>query len=199
MRRLIDIFASALALLALLPLLVLAALAIVIDSPGSPVYLAWRCGLHGRQFRMWKFRTMVRNADSLGPAITGNQDPRITRLGRLLRVTKIDELPQFVNVLAGDMTLVGPRPETPGIVALYTAEQRRVLSVKPGVTGRCQLSGEESESIPSGVEPQQYYVRNVMQHKLQSDLDYLETRTAWSDARIVRDTVGLILKQLVQK
>ncbi len=199
MRRVIDIFAAALALAALLPLLALAALAIVIDSPGNPLYLASRCGLNGRQFRMWKFRTMVRNADSLGPAITGNQDPRITRLGRLLRVTKIDELPQFVNVLMGDMTLVGPRPETPGIVALYTAEQKRVLSVKPGVTGRCQLSGEESESIPSGVEPQQYYVRNVMQHKLQSDLDYLKTRTAWSDARIVRDTVGLILKQLVQK
>jgi lipopolysaccharide/colanic/teichoic acid biosynthesis glycosyltransferase len=198
-RRLVDIFASLAALLVAAPVLVVIGLAVVIDSPGNPFYLAWRCGMDGRPFRMWKFRTMVSNASSVGPAITGNRDGRITRLGRMLRVYKIDELPQFVNVLLGDMTLVGPRPETPSIVALYTAEQRRVLEVKPGVTGRVQLGGEESEAIPAGAEPEQYYVTHLMPNKLRSDLEYLATRSPWSDARIVLDTVGFVFRALVHR
>jgi lipopolysaccharide/colanic/teichoic acid biosynthesis glycosyltransferase len=196
-RRLVDILASALVLGALAPFLALVALVIVLDSPGSPFYGGRRCGLRGRLFRMWKFRTMVSDAATPGPVITGNRDPRITRLGRFLRLAKIDELPQLINVLAGDMTLVGPRPETPSMVALYTAEQRRVLEVKPGVTGRVQLAGEESEEIPAGAEPEQYYVAHLMQRKLRSDLEYLATRSPWSDARIVFSTVGYVFKALV--
>jgi lipopolysaccharide/colanic/teichoic acid biosynthesis glycosyltransferase len=199
MRRLVDILVSFTMLLLAAPVLLVIALAVVIDSPGNPFYLAWRCGLHGRIFRMWKFRTMIPNASSAGPAITGNRDPRITRLGRILRLSKIDELPQFFNVLIGDMTLVGPRPETPSIVALYTAEQRRVLDAKPGVTGRAQLTGEESEAIPAGAEPEQYYVTHLMPKKLRSDLDYLATRSPWSDARIVFDTVGFVFRALVHR
>ncbi|HME05715.1 MAG TPA: sugar transferase [Bryobacteraceae bacterium] len=199
MRRAVDILVSTLILAGLAPLLLLTGLAVVADSPGSPLYFAERCGLQGRRFRMWKFRTMVPNAGKLGPAITGSRDPRITRLGRFLRVSKVDELPQFVNVLLGDMTLVGPRPEAPGMVALYTAEQRRVLDVKPGVTGRVQLAGEESEVIPAGAEPEQYYVTHLMPDKLRSDLEYLATRSPWSDARIVFDTVGFVFKALVHK
>ena len=199
MRRLIDILLSTLALVLLSPLLLAVAITVAIDSRGNPFYPSWRCGLAGKQFRMWKFRSMIPNADRIGPAITARQDPRITKLGRLLRVTKIDELPQFINVLTGDMTLVGPRPEAPGIVALYTPAQRRVLDVKPGLTGRNQLAGEESETIPLHAEPEHYYVTQLMHKKLHSDLQYLEARTPWSDTRVVFDTVSFIFRAWVRK
>jgi len=194
MRRLIDILVATVALALLSPLFIVVATAVAIDSPGNPFYASWRCGLAGRSFRMWKFRSMVPNAYRKGPVITARHDPRITNLGRILRVTKIDELPQFVNVFLGDMTLVGPRPEAPGIVALYTAAQRRVLDVKPGLTGRGQLAGEESETIPQDAEPEHYYVTQLMHKKVHSDLQYLETRTPWSDARVVLDTVGFVFR-----
>jgi len=199
MRRLIDILVSIVALALLSPLLLAVAITVAIDSPGNPFYASWRCGLAGKQFRMWKFRSMIPNADRMGPAITARQDPRITKLGRLLRVSKIDELPQFINVFLGDMTLVGPRPEAPGIVALYTSEQRRVLDVKPGLTGRGQLLGEESERIPLHAEPEHYYVTQLMHKKVHSDLQYLQTRTTWSDTRIVLDTVSFIFRAWVRK
>ncbi len=197
MRRLVDLVFAAVSLTVLLPFLCLIALAICLDSPGNPFYLAPRCGRQGRVFRMWKFRTMVANAASVGPAITGNQDPRITRLGRFLRGSKIDELPQIINVLLGDMTIVGPRPETPSMVARYTPEQRQILEVKPGVTGRQQLAGEESESIPADAQPEEYYVTHILEQKLSADLDYLRRRTAWTDAGIVLSTVGYVVRSLV--
>src|SRR5213082_2151437 len=155
------------------PVLILIAIAVVMDSRGNPLYGGVRTGLNGRIFRMWKFRTMVVNADRQG-SITSKNDSRVTRLGRLLRKTKLDELPQFINVLAGDMTLVGPRPEAPDIVSLYTNDQRAVLSVQPGVTGRVQLdAGDESENIPEEVSARDYYVQHLLNSKLRRDLDYL--------------------------
>src|SRR5258706_15249279 len=149
MRTLLDTLLSVAALALLSPLLAAIALVIIIDSPGNPFYLAVRIGKAGRPFRMLKFRTMIKGAAQLGPPITGRNDPRMTRIGRFLRSTKFDELPQFINVILGDMSLVGPRPEALEIVALYTKEQRSVLAVKPGVTGTVQLAaGEESETIP---------------------------------------------------
>lgn len=195
-RRLIDILASVLALLVLSPLLVLIALAVVVDSPGGPLYLGWRSGKDGRRFKMWKFRTMRVGSGRLG-TITGSNDSRITHCGRLLRRTKLDELPQFVNVLLGDMTLVGPRPEEPAIVELYNAAQRRVLAVKPGITGRAQLeAGCEEDLIPEGIPADQYYVQHLMDPKLRRDLEYLETRTVWSDARVILATAALLLRGL---
>jgi lipopolysaccharide/colanic/teichoic acid biosynthesis glycosyltransferase len=199
MRRALDIVAGAIALLVLSPLLLITALAVVIDSPGSPFFRGWRVGKGGRPFRMWKFRSMAKGA-ARGAPITGRNDPRVTRAGRLLRKTKLDELPQFINVLKGDMTLVGPRPETPEVVARYTPEQRAVLAVKPGVTGRVQIeAGEESESIPEGVDPHQYYVEHLMERKLRRDLDYLSVRTPLSDARIVFETATLMVRAFVGK
>jgi lipopolysaccharide/colanic/teichoic acid biosynthesis glycosyltransferase len=192
MRRIVDVLFSLAFLLTFAPLLAVIALAVVMDSPGPVMYLAPRSGKDGKIFRMWKFRTMVMGADRAGP-ITGRNDSRITRIGALLRRTKLDELPQFFNVLFGDMTLVGPRPETPGIVALYTPVQRAVLGVKPGVTGRVQLeAGEESDSIPEGVHPQQYYLEYLLAPKLNMDLAYLEVRTVWSDIGILSETVGYV-------
>jgi lipopolysaccharide/colanic/teichoic acid biosynthesis glycosyltransferase len=192
-RRTVDIVVGAIALLVLSPLLLLTALAVAIDSPGNPFFRGCRAGKGGRTFRMWKFRTMANRA---GSPITARNDPRITRLGRFLRKTKLDELPQFINLLAGDMTLVGPRPEAPDLVAHYTPEQRAVLAVKPGLTGPVQLlAGEESESIPEGVDPRQYYLEHLMERKLRRDLDYLSVRKPLSDARIVIQTAGLLLRE----
>lgn len=197
MRRIMDCIVALLVLLIASPLLIVVALAIVIDSPGNPFYRAIRAGQHGRLFRMWKFRTMVPRAAQLGPAITGGRDPRVTRMGALLRRTKIDELPQFFNVLLGDMSLVGPRPESPEIVAKYTPEQARVLAAKPGVTGQVQLtSGEESDSIPQGVDAEEYYIRHLMDGKVRRDIEYLNTRTAGSDARIVFSTAFYVMRAL---
>lgn len=197
MRRIVDVIVSAVVLAVISPLLAVVALAVVIDSPGNPFYRGRRAGKDGRDFRMWKFRTMVAGAAKMGP-ITGKNDARVTRIGRFLRKTKLDELPQFFNVLTGDMTLVGPRPEAPEIVALYTPSQRAVLAVKPGVTGRVQLeSGEESESIPEGADPHEYYLEHLMERKLRLDLDYLSVRTPLSDARIVLNTATYVLRCLV--
>jgi lipopolysaccharide/colanic/teichoic acid biosynthesis glycosyltransferase len=200
MRRTIDIFVSLLVLTLLSPLLLVIAVWTVIDSPGSPIYRAPRVGSGGRLFRMWKFRTMVRNAARVGPPITGRNDPRVTRLGRRLRRLKLDELPQFVNVLLGDMTLVGPRPEAPEMVALYTVEQRAVLDAKPGVTGRVQLQSDSEEAtIPEGMAADEYYVRHLMGPKLRLDLEYLRSRTAGSDALIVLASAALILRSAIHK
>ena len=197
MRRLVDVAISASALILLFPLLVAIAVAIVIDSPGNPFYRALRVGKDGRKFRMWKFRTMATpgNAWQTGPGITARGDSRITRLGGLLRRSKLDELPQFFNVLIGQMTLVGPRPEAPEFVAFYGTRQLNVLRVKPGVTGVVQIaSAEESDSIPEGVRPDLYYVSNLMGPKLNMDLEYMETRTAWSDTRIVLATAAMVFR-----
>jgi lipopolysaccharide/colanic/teichoic acid biosynthesis glycosyltransferase len=194
MRRTVDFISSIAFLLIVSPLLILLALAVVLDSPGNPFYRAWRIGKGKQKFRMWKFRTMVKDASKLG-VITGKNDPRITRLGAFLRRSKMDELPQFYNVLLGDMTLVGPRPESPEIVALYVQRQEAVLGVKPGVTGIVQLeSGEESDSIPENVTYEAYYIQHLMDKKLQRDLNYLRVRTPWSDTKIVLRTAAYVLR-----
>lgn len=196
--RIVDILVAVFLLVLLAPLLLVIAAAITISSRGSPFYRSWRAGKDGRRFRIWKFRTMVPNAALIGSPVTGKNDPRITPLGRFLRKTKLDELPQFLNVLAGDMTLVGPRPEAPEIVELYSAHQPAVLSVKPGVTGPVQLSSaDEAESIPAGVGASVYYVEQLMDRKVRQDLAYLKARTALTDARIVFETAVLVMERLI--
>jgi lipopolysaccharide/colanic/teichoic acid biosynthesis glycosyltransferase len=200
LRRIVDIAAAVAALVALSPLLAAVAIAVVIDSPGWPLYRARRCGQDGRPFRMWKFRTMIPGADRVGPAITRRKDPRVTRLGSLLRRTKLDELPQFFNLLLGDVTLVGPRPEAPEIVGAYRECQRAVLGVKPGITGCVQIeAGCEADRIPEEAQAEEYYVRHLMERKLARDLEYLRTRTAWSDARIVLATAAILLRAVVNR
>jgi lipopolysaccharide/colanic/teichoic acid biosynthesis glycosyltransferase len=200
LRRCFDVLVSSLALIALSPLLIAVALAISIESPGSPIYKALRVGQGGTKFSMWKFRTMVTGASRMGPAITGKNDKRITRLGAILRRTKIDELPQFVNILTGDMTLVGPRPEAPEIVEQYTLAQLPVLAARPGITGVVQLhSGEESESIPEGVDAGEFYVGHLLGQKIRADLDYLEKRTMFTDGQVLLSTVMYVLRASVRQ
>ena len=196
--RIVDVIVAVFVLAMLAPLLLLIAAAVAISSPGSPFHRGCRAGKGGANFRLWKFRTMVPDAALIGPPVTGQNDPRITPLGRFLRQTKLDELPQFVNVLFGDMTLVGPRPEAPEIVALYSAHQRAVLAVKPGVTGPVQLSSpDESESMPAGDSARTYYIEHLLERKVQQDLAYLKVRTPMTDARLVLETAALVVRRLI--
>lgn len=198
-RRLIDIAAAVAGLVLLSPLLLAVALAIRLDSPGNALYGGRRVGRDGLPFRMWKFRTMVTNADRIGGGITAKGDARITRIGAFLRRTKIDELPQLINLLTGDLTLVGPRAEVPHIVERYTPEQRETLRVKPGITGPGQIyyTTDQADAIPEGVSADDYYVEHLLGPKLQLDLDYLRRRTFATDLKTVGTTAGLVLRAIL--
>ncbi len=196
-KRLLDILGASLALLASLPLLLAVVVAIKLDSAGPVLFMQNRVGRNGRTFRLYQFRSMVVGADS-GPAITTKADARTTRIGRLIRPLRVDELPQLLTVLKGDMSLVGPRPESPEFVAVYTAEQRQILALRPGITGPTQLTWlGESNWFPPGVDPAQYYVRTMLPEKLASDLRYLRTRTLAGDLGYLVQTpfrlAGLVL------
>jgi lipopolysaccharide/colanic/teichoic acid biosynthesis glycosyltransferase len=201
MRRFIDLVAAVSGLALLSPLFAIVALIVAVESPGNPFYGGRRVGRGGRTFRMWKFRTMVKDADRVGPGITGRRDPRITRVGAFLRRTKIDELPQFANLLLGDVTLVGPRAEVPDIVARYTEPQREILAFTPGIVGPGQLyyTTDQQHEIPEGVAADDYYVERLLAPKLAIDLEYVEHRTPWSDARMVLATAGVMLRGLLGK
>lgn len=199
MRRIVDITVAVLVLFVSAPVLMLACIAISVESSGGPLYFAARVGKNGRPFRMWKLRTMRQRSGDQGPAITSNADPRVTRLGGFLRKTKLDELPQFVNVLLGDMTLVGPRPEAPDFVRLYTPSQRRILDYWPGVTGPVQLASfNESDLIAAGAAGAEQYADQIMGQKIAADLDYLDSRSAVSDARVVGATAAYVVRSLLR-
>jgi lipopolysaccharide/colanic/teichoic acid biosynthesis glycosyltransferase len=200
MRRIFDMAIALVVLPILSPLLVLVMLAVIVESPGNPFYGGWRVGKGGKRFRMWKFRTMLKNADRLGTAITTRRDPRITKVGWFLRAAKIDELPQFINLLVGDLTLIGPRPEAPEFVDQYTREQREILKVKPGITGPTQLHYTvlEAETVPDGQDAERFYVEQVMDKKLRLDLEYINKRTFLSDCRVVLQTVALMARAVAE-
>jgi lipopolysaccharide/colanic/teichoic acid biosynthesis glycosyltransferase len=192
--RIIDAAASGIGLIVLSPLFLLIALAIKLTSPGPVFYRSTRVGRDGAPFRITKFRSMVSDADKRGPGITAAGDPRITPVGRLLRRTKLDELPQLINVLKGEMSLVGPRPEDPRYVALYTDEQRQVLRVRPGITSAASLAYRHEEQILSGVDWETQYRQQVMPAKLALDLEYLSRRTVASDLALIWRTVTALFR-----
>jgi len=183
-KRILDLALAGAALIVLAPPLLLIALGIKLDSAGPALYSQVRVGRRGRLFRLHKFRSMLADADRHGPPLTRRADPRVTRLGRLLRPLRLDELPQLFNVLTGDMSLVGPRPEIPSIVDRYTSQEREVLSVRPGLAGPTHLAWlDENERYPDDVDSVEYYVAHMLPQKLRSDLDYLRTRTLLGDIR----------------
>ncbi len=188
-KRLFDFLIASVGLLALSPILILVALAVKLSSPGPAFYRSTRVGKEGKLFRMLKFRTMVANADRLGPGITAGGDRRITDIGRFLRRTKLDELPQLINVVKGEMSLVGPRPEDPRYVALYTSEQRRILEVQPGITSAASLAYRQEEQGLVGPDWERVYRIEVLPAKLEADLDYLSRRTFWSDIGLIVQTI----------
>jgi lipopolysaccharide/colanic/teichoic acid biosynthesis glycosyltransferase len=193
-KRIFDLVFSALALLLLAPVFALIALAIRWDTPGPVFFRQDRVGRGGRPFRIRKFRTMVVDAPALGPAITIGQDPRITRVGAWLRRTKLDELPQLMDVLQGHMSLVGPRPEVPQYVALYPPELReRVLAVRPGITDPVSLKlADEARVLAASADPERTYREELLPAKLREAVAYAEQASLGSDLRIIWATARVL-------
>ncbi|WP_164100390.1 sugar transferase [Candidatus Laterigemmans baculatus] len=192
-RRCVDILASTAALVVLSPLLMTIAIACRLQDGGPAFYRATRLGRQGKPFHLLKFRSMCVDADRRGPAITTLGDSRVTPLGKFLRRTKLDELPQLINVLRGEMSLVGPRPEDPRYVAMYSEEQRRLLDHPPGLTGVASLAFSDEESQLQGEDWEQQYCDRILPAKLQLDLDYLERRTLRSDALVIARTAARVV------
>ncbi len=193
-QRLFDVTMSAVGLVLLSPLLLVAALAVRLSSPGPVFFKQVRVGRGGQEFEILKFRTMAVDAERKGGQLTVGSDPRVTRVGRFLRASKIDELPQLVNVLRGEMALVGPRPEVPRYVALYTHDQRRVLDVRPGITDPASVAyRDESAVLANHPDPERLYVQEIMQDKLRLNLDYLARRTFSSDIKVILGTLARIV------
>jgi lipopolysaccharide/colanic/teichoic acid biosynthesis glycosyltransferase len=193
-KRSLDLVIAAAGIAVLSPLLALIALAIRSDSKGPVLYRAVRVGRDGQPFRMLKFRTMVTDAEKLGGSSTPEDDPRITRAGRMLRRLKLDELPQLFNVVKGDMSLVGPRPQVQWAVDRYTTEERQVLSVRPGITDPASLRfTNEAEILRGSLDPDKDYMEKIHPEKMRLSLDYVANRSLAGDAAIIARTMGRII------
>jgi lipopolysaccharide/colanic/teichoic acid biosynthesis glycosyltransferase len=194
LKRCFDITASLIGLILLSPVLAVIAALIKLDSPGPVLYKGVRIGRFGRSFKLLKFRTMVTNAEQIGGSSTAEDDPRITRAGRLLRKFKLDELPQLFNVLEGSMSIVGPRPQVQWAVDLYSSEERRILDLKPGITDYASLKFRDEAAILKGSpDPDKTYMEQIHPEKMRLALAYLKERSMWVDCKII----GLTLYRIV--
>ena len=194
-KRAMDIVLSACALAILWPLLLLIALAIWIDDPGPVFYRQVRVGRNGKTFRIFKFRSMVMDADKKGRAITVGRDSRITRVGAVLRKTKLDELAQLLNVLFGQMSFVGPRPEVPKYVELYTPYQRQVLLVRPGITDYASIAYRNENDLLAGApNPEAMYIEQIMPDKIELNMKYLREISPLADIRLILKTIVAVIK-----
>jgi len=191
-KRVFDLFWSILGLAVLSPLLVMVALLVKWEDGGPVFFRQVRIGRDGRPFRIWKFRTMVVDAERQGRAITVGLDVRITKIGRHLRNTKLDEIPQLLNVLFGDMSLVGPRPEVPRYVELYSESQRAILGLRPGITDLASIKyRNESELLAEAEDPDETYVQTILPDKIRLNLAYASRAGVWSDFLVILATLGL--------
>ena len=194
-KRLLDCLFSLAGLILFSPVLLLVACLIKLDSPGPVFYRGVRAGRFGKPFRIFKFRTMVANAEKLGGSSTADDDPRVTRFGGFLRKHKLDELPQLVNVLKGEMSLVGPRPQVPWAVALYSQQERALLEVRPGITDYASLRFPNEGAILRGSsDPDRDYLGKVHPEKMRLSLEYIRHQSLWLDCKILGKTlVTLVL------
>ena len=193
-KRTFDLVFAIIAFLLLSPLFLLGSLLAKLQSNGPVFYKAKRVGKHETLFEMYKFRTMVVNADTLGGSLTTYRDTRITPIGRFLRWTKLDELPNLINVIKGEMSLIGPRPEAPDYVKYYTEIQKQVLQVKPGMTGPSQLANrDEEEKLKGQQDVEYYYITELMPKKLALDLHYVATQSIASDIRWLLKTFWVVI------
>jgi lipopolysaccharide/colanic/teichoic acid biosynthesis glycosyltransferase len=193
-KRAFDLLVSGVALVVLSPLLIVLAAAVKLDSRGPALFKQVRVGRAGRPFRIYKLRSMVRDAERMAGNVSPTGDPRITRVGAFLRKWYLDELPQLFNVIKGDMSLVGPRPETPGYVAHYTQDERRVLAVKPGVAGPSTLAFvDESRLLDEADDPEDYYVNHLLHERVRLDLRYVDRRSLLGDVRLLVRQVWVIM------
>lgn len=195
LKRMVDIIISFLGILIVFPVLLIISLFIKLESSGPIIFTQIRIGREAKEFKIYKFRTMVVNAEKLGRQITVGKDSRVTKVGRVLRKTKLDELPQLFNVLKGDMSLVGPRPEVPKYTKLYNEEQKRVFTVRPGITDYASIKyRNENEVLAKSKEPEKTYIEEVMVDKLNLNLKYVEQRSFWLDIKIIFITLYKIIK-----
>jgi lipopolysaccharide/colanic/teichoic acid biosynthesis glycosyltransferase len=189
LKRAFDFLSSLFALILLSPFFLIIALAIKITSPGPVFYKGKRLGKGGKLFCMHKFRSMVVDADKVGTDLTKYNDQRITKIGKFLRKTKIDEWANLIDVLKGDMSIVGPRPESPNYAQYYDERQKHVLDVKPGITGLAQLQNRREDiKLKDKTNPDEYYIKELMPKKLEIDLYYVEKGNFLMDIAIIIKT-----------
>lgn len=195
-KRIFDISLSVAGLLLLWPLFIVIAVLIKAEDGGPVFFSQKRIGLGGTPFRIWKFRTMVPHAERFGGQLTSSDDHRITRVGARLRQRKLDELPQLFNVLLGEMTLVGPRPEVSKYVAMYGSEQLNVLELLPGVTDRASiLFADEGARLAEAADPERLYIERIMPEKIRVNLEYARGATVLNDLSVILDTVRRIFRR----
>lgn len=192
-KRLFDIVCSLIGMIVLSPLFLVVALAVALTSPGGVLFRQERIGLGGKPFTIYKFRTMRK--DNAGLKITTAKDCRITPVGKVLRKTKLDELPQLWNVLRGDMSFVGPRPEVREYTDLYTEEQRQIFLVRPGITGVASIRfRNENDLLSSSDDPNRTYIEEVMPEKLRLDLSYLPRAGVLYDIALILETLAVVVR-----
>lgn len=195
-KRIFDVFFSIIGITFILPLLIIIAIIIVLDSKGGFIYKQVRVGKNNTHFNLFKFRTMKTGADKGSLLTIGDQDSRITRFGFFLRKYKLDELPQLFNILIGDMSFVGPRPEVSKYVALYNQVQLRILTVKPGLTDWASIDYiDESQMLARAKNPEVFYIEHIIPQKIAQNLKYIEHNNLWIDLKIILLTIRSILSK----
>lgn len=196
MKRFFDILASGIGLIILSPLFLILAIWIKLDSKGPVFYRQVRVGLHNKDFRIFKFRSMRVGSDKGSLVTIGGRDPRITRSGYIIRKLKLDELPQLINVFVGDMSLVGPRPEVRHYVNYWTPEQMHVLDVRPGITDPASIKfRNENELMEKAENPEEYYIHVIMQEKLKLYIDYVNHHSFFGDICLIFKTFWVVVSE----
>ncbi|WP_238458054.1 sugar transferase [Alkalihalobacterium alkalinitrilicum] len=195
LKRIFDILISFIGLVALCPLLLIIAIIIKIDSMGPIFFKQVRVGKCGEEFKIYKFRTMILDAENKGMQITVGKDKRITKSGHILRKTKLDELPQLINVFKGDMSFVGPRPEVPKYVALYDNQQKNILRVRPGITDLASIEyRDENTLLAKSNDPEKTYIEEIMIKKIELNIEYLSKMSVLYDIKLILKTILVIMK-----
>lgn len=190
-KRLFDLIGAVVGLVILSPILAVLAIWIKLDSEGPVFYRGVRVGRWGKPIRVYKFRTMVVNADKIGGPSTADDDPRLTKVGNRIRRYKLDELPQLINVLKGDMSFVGPRPEVQHYANMFTEEEKAILSVRPGITDWATLWNSDEGAILAGsADPEKTYMEKIRPEKIRLQLEYVRKRTFWTDIKIIVETLA---------
>lgn len=198
-KRWFDFWVSLVILLIIWPVLILVSLAVKFSSPGPVLYRGVRTGYGGKKFKILKFRTMVANAEICGGPTTGTNDPRITGIGKLLRKTKIDELPQFINVLLGDMSLVGPRPEVPEYTDMYSGEELLILAMRPGITDYASIEFADLDDRVGHEEPDAFFRQYILPKKNSLRVKYVKNWSLSEDMKILWQTFIRVVRRIIKK
>jgi lipopolysaccharide/colanic/teichoic acid biosynthesis glycosyltransferase len=194
LKRLFDLTVSLMILPFLLPFFAITAIAIKLAAPGPVFYRGWRTGLDGKPFRIFKFRTMVNDAEKIGGPSTALNDPRLTKIGKFLRKYKVDELPQFVNILQGKMSVVGPRPQVEGYTKLYDDDEKIILSVKPGLTDYASIKFINLDQVLGDESVDEKYLKEIEPQKNKLRMKYAKEHSFWIDIKIILMTFMQMLK-----